>query len=172
MEITTLTSDRFFLLTFFFWMFAGTIIVFPIAMLAITVPQIIWGPRNTAQINGFLTSLGIFLVALLVAYGAFRLGLRDREVVLTSEKNVEIRWGVTVPFTLRRYSAAALTDFTITNEKRIALSARSSGHYGSRNMADRWRLTAQVGGKRVDLGSYETEAAAQAAIAVIQAATN
>lgn len=170
MDFTTLTSDRYFLLTFLFWMFAGCILIVPIVMTGITASQVIWGPRFDWQIMGFLKSLGLLALALIIAWGAFRLGLRDREVVLAGD-TVQIRWGATMPLTLRSFDAATLEDFSVTKEARYSLSPRAgSPRYGYTNVPDRWRLTASVNGRKVNLGSYETEEAANKTITAIQTA--
>lgn len=112
----------------------------------------------------FALQLGILLVVGLVAYIAFRVGLRNREVVLGLDGFVSIRWGKWLPVTLRRIPVAAFTSFVVKKEARFAVTPRSNGQYRMQGMPDRWRLTAQANGRLVNLGSYTTEADAQKAV--------
>lgn len=148
-----LTSDRIFLMTYFCWMFAGCILIFPIFMTAMSFDD---------GIIAFSKQILILVLALAVSYFAIKVGLRNREVVLDGNTLI-VRWGRLLPVTLKKMPASDLSNFVITKEARFAMNARGNGHYGYRNMPDRWRLKAQRKGKSVNLGSYATEEEAKQA---------
>ncbi|MCR4311914.1 MAG: hypothetical protein NUV56_01385 [Candidatus Uhrbacteria bacterium] len=166
-----------FLLTFMFWMFAGCILIFPVILTTISASELFSARYDetpelfmSLAFIPFVKQLAVLLVALIVAGLAFYTGQRNREVVLRDDGTVQVRWGKKVPVTLRCINAAMLKDFAVTKEARFAMNARSSGHYGFRNMPDRWRLKATANGRAVNLGSYATEDEARQAIAAMQAA--
>lgn len=165
--MTRLTSDRYFLLTYFFWMFAGCLPLIPIIFLGIATSQIIWGSPDARDVYYFFVWLGWLVGTSAVAYALFRLGLRNREVVLDG-RTLLVQWGRRMPITVRRVDVASLANFEVTREKRFAMNARSSGHYGMPRMPDRWRLKATAGRKTVDLGSYATEAEASGVVSIMQ----
>jgi len=148
-------------------MLAGCVPLVPAIFFMLVVSQMFSGPVDARDYYYFAVWLSWLAIASAVAYAAFRLGLRNREVVIEG-KTLLIQWGSRMPLTLKRIDLSALADFKVTKEKRFAMNARSSGHYGYRNMPDRWRLTATVKGRTVDLGSYSTEGEAHRAVTNIQ----
>lgn len=113
-------------------------------------------------------------IGVMLAMGASLLwmtGMRYRFVLLKDDGNVLIRWGKLLPITLHRYPAAGLTNFTVTKEHRYVVSPiPGTSVQRVRRAPDRWRLTAILNGKKVNLGSYTTEMMTQEARqAIVQA---
>lgn len=157
-------------------MFAGCILILPVIFTLITGSGLFsarWKETPELFVSmalmPFVTWFAILLAACIVAMIAFKVGQRNREVVLDG-KTVLIQWGVRMPLTLRRIEAHALGNFSIAKEARYAVNARSNGHYGMSARPDRWRVKAVAHGRTVDLGSYATEDEARRAIAAVQSA--
>lgn len=170
----TLTKDRIFLLTYLFWMCAGCLLIIPV-MLTIMAGSGLFSSRYQGSgefiehaLLPFFKQIVILIAVGLVSAILFWIGLRDREVVLMNDGTLRIRWGSRFPLTLQRINTALLTEFVIEKEARFALNPRVNGHYGVRTMPDRWRLTARMHNRRINLGSYTTENEACQAIAALQ----
>ncbi len=168
-----LTSDRVFVLTYLFWMFAGCALIIPVLLAAMAATELFsarWRETPELFVSGavvpFLQALAVLAAVACVSAVAFRLGQRDREVTLDGNV-VWIRWGTRLPVTIRRILAASLVGFKVAREARYALTPRA-GRYGVQSRPDRWRLTAVANGKPVDLGSFETEETATRAAARIE----
>lgn len=158
-------------------MFGGCILIFPVILTTIAGSELFSSRYDGFSEEFIRLALIPFIQQLLtfagigvVAWAAFRVGLRNREVVLCEDRTVRIRWGSRLPFPLRRVDAGALQEFIVKKEERYALNPRANGQYGVRPMPDRWRVKAKANGRKINLGSYATEAEAQAAVAAIQKA--
>lgn len=155
-------------------MFAGCILIIPAIMTVMSGSELFsarWEATPERFMNEavmpFLQQFAILLVTLVVAFMAFRIGLRDREVVLDG-KQVVIRWGARFALPIRRINAAELKEFAVKKEARYAITGRVNAPDSVRKMPDRWRLKAAANGRRINLGSYTTEADARDAIARIR----
>lgn len=105
-----------------------------------------------------------------VAVLVWRIGTRYRVVSLMENGEVHLVWGERFPITLRRFVAKDLSDFVIHKELRFqVMPIVGTSVNRMRRAPDRWRLKAQYQGGKVNLGSYASEAGAQAAVAAIRA---
>jgi uncharacterized protein YegP (UPF0339 family) len=170
-----LTADRYFILTYLFWMCGGCLLILPVIFTTMAGSELFSSRYDgfseefiRLALIPFVKQLSYLISTGVVAFVLFRLGQRNREVVLPGDGTVRIRWGSRFPVQLRRVDAAALQAFVVKKEERYALNARGNGQYGVRAMPDRWRVKATANGRTVNLGSYTTEAEAQAAVAAIQ----
>jgi hypothetical protein len=106
-------------------------------------------------------SLPMLVLALVLGWLCVRIGLRERNVSIGSGGDVRVRWGESLPLTLRRVPARELEALEVVAEKRVALTARgTSTGFGTLTRPDRFRLSARHRGRRVDLGTYASEAEA------------
>lgn len=147
-----LNAELSFLSMFIFFWLAGLLPILP------GVKAISAGSEERMQAVGWL--LGALIGSILL----FQAGLRERVVALNEGGEVVVRWGRRAPLILARLPARGLQEVSIDREVRLSMSGRGGGRYGVRRRDDRFRVKARGLLGRVDLGSYATEALAEAAV--------
>lgn len=96
--------------------------------------------------------------------GLIGLGLRRRLVWVHQQTGeVVVTWGNRCALPIHRYSTGSIIRTQINREQRFLVTPIPGGPVRTSRVPDRWRLLGFVQtGKKANLGSYATEAAAQA----------
>lgn len=111
-----------------------------------------------------MQAVGWLLGALIGSILLFQAGLRERVVALNEGGEVVVSWGRRAPLILAHLPARGLQEVSIDREVRLSMSRRGGGRSDVRRRDDRFRVKARGLLGRVDLGSYATEALAEAAV--------
>lgn len=103
------------------------------------------------------------IVSLAAAIACWATAFRYRAVWQDGDGTIRIAWGErALPITLKRFHGSECRDVTVTLERRFSVSPIvGTSVVRTRRAPDRWRMRGTVGGRIVNLGSYETEARAQ-----------
>lgn len=106
-----------------------------------------------------MPNLAGVVVTCAMIVGLWALAFRFRAVWRDEDGTIRITWGERVfPVVLRRFAARDCRDVTVTREKRLSISPIvGTSVIRTRRAPDRWRVRGVVAGRRVNLGSYETE---------------
>lgn len=102
------------------------------------------------------------IAALALAVACWALAFRFRAVWRDENGTIQITWGERIlPITLHRFAPGDCTNVTVIKEKRLSVSPIvGTSVIRTSRAPDRWRIRGMVSGRRVNLGSYETESRA------------
>jgi len=118
--------------------------------------------------DGATRRAGATVLFVAAAGTLWKIGFRFRYVWLTDARDVVVAWGARLPVTLRRFPASELLDLAVTRELRFTASPiAGTSVTRMRRAPDRWRLTAQYGRRRANLGSFASEEEANRAVRMI-----
>lgn len=151
-NLTLATSDLFPFLFLFLAMLGGTLLVV----------------AGVILLNGHLGLSLVLKSAELAIPGLALIGLGlRRRMVWLDEKSGEvlITWGNRCALPIHRYTPGSITTTQVNREQRFMVTSIPSGPTRASRLPDRWRLLGFLQNKKkVNLGSYATEAQAQGVV--------
>ncbi len=129
---------------------------------------------TTEAYPAFLPSAVGLVISILGLVACWVLAARKRAVWMDGDGTMRVTWGDgRGPVVLRRFLLEALSDFSVTRERRVTLSpivGTSVTRVG--RAPDRWRLRATFKGGTADLGSYPSEEAAKKIVRLVTSVRN
>lgn len=146
---TLVTKDSFPILFILLAMSGATLVIMGVVIVLVS------GVKGEAILK--LLEVGVPGAALIA------LGTRQRNVwVGKSTPEVVVTWGNRCPLPIHRYAAGSISRTEIKREQRFMVTPIPGGPVRTSRVPDRWRLLGfRATGRKVNLGSYATEAEAQ-----------